>query len=209
MRASVRAAVVCVFGCAPLEGAEIESGTTGATEGVASSTGTSSTGTPVGSSSTGDASSGGIDGSSGSGEVGSDTSSGGSETTASVDIECTWTEQPNADREWGVCGPPQPWQAAEDYCVSAGGNLVSFAGATDNVFAINVLSGVMEAWIGLNDITRAEAYEWSDGTVYDYMNWDDSQPDGEDERCVAIGVTQRWFDFGCEETRRFVCARAL
>lgn len=198
-----------MLACTPLSGAESDSGTTEATEGeVGSGSGSDSTGQAA-ETSTGEPSTGAADDSSDSTDTGGSTTAQGSETTASVDIECTWTMQPNTEREWGVCSPPQSWQDAEDYCVSVGGNLVSFAGATDNVFAINVLSGIMEAWIGLNDIGAPEVYEWSDGTPYVYMNWDDTQPDSEEHRCVGIGVTQRWFDFACDETRRFVCARPL
>lgn len=196
-----------MLACTPLSNADPGPETTEAMDGATGS-GSSSTGDSADSTSTGEPSTGAADDSSDSTDTGG-TSAEGSETTASVDIECTWTMQPNTEREWGVCGPPQSWQDAEDYCVSAGGNLVSFAGATDNVFAINVLSGIMEAWIGLHDMSDPEVYEWSDGTPYVYMNWDDTQPDSDDERCVAIGVTQRWFDFACDQTRRFVCARPL
>jgi hypothetical protein len=124
-------------------------------------------------------------------------------------IECEWFDEPDGERSWGLCSPSQTWDLAEAHCVSEGGNLVSINGPDDGVFAINVIGSVAEVWIGLNDIDTVDMYEWSDGNPYEHMNWDKTQPDNPDHRCVAIGMNRRWYDFACDEHRVFVCARPL
>ena len=180
-------------------------------EGAAATTGGSS-GTTAGSA--GSSTDGGdpstSDGSSSESTAAVDADSGSSETTSSPpEIECDWFPRPSGEREWGRCTPASTWDDAEAHCVDLGGHLVSFASASDNLFAINVLGGSGEAWIGLSDQGRAEVYEWTDGTPYDYVNWEDGQPDARADRCVAIGNSQRWFDYPCEEGRTFLCARPL
>jgi C-type mannose receptor len=120
-----------------------------------------------------------------------------------------WYDEPGGDRSWGRCTPALTWQAAEDACVAEGGHLVSIRNAQDGIFAINVLTGVEEAWIGLNDLATPRMYEWTDGTPYEYMNWDDGQPDDPDHQCAGIGPSRRWFDYACDEERGFVCARPI
>jgi hypothetical protein len=186
----------------------------GSSEGTDTSTGTSSTGMSGSSASTSSTTASSTDTPTGSESGSSDSGSStmvaeGSSSSGSSDIECEWYEEPDGEREWGRCTPGQPWQAAEDYCVAEGGHLVSMNSAQDGVFAINVLSGVAEAWIGLNDIDAENMYVWTDGSPYEHMNWDDTQPDSPEHRCVGIGNNARWFDFACDESRVFVCAREL
>ena len=145
-----------------------------------------------------------------SGEPGSSTMVPETSTSSgSSEVECEWFDEPSGERSWGLCTPASMWQQAEDHCVSEGGHLVSIRSAMDGIFAANVLTGIDEAWIGLNDLGGERMYEWTDGTPYEHMNWDDTQPDNPEHRCVAIGVSRRWFDYACDEHRVFVCARPL
>ncbi len=190
------------------------SGETAASTGQAS-TGVASTGastSAVEADSTDTSAAASSEGTTGSGDVDTSTSATGSSggtTEADAMIECDWLAQPDGARELGLCTPSLTWQDAEDECVALGGNLASFSSASENLFAINVLTGVQEAWIGLNDIDEAGTYVWTDGVRYAYLNWDDTQPDEPMDNCTVIGVSQRWFDYACDETRPFICARAL
>jgi hypothetical protein len=187
----------------------------GGNEATESSTGTSSTGMSGSSASTSTTTASTTETPTSSSESGSSDSGSstmvaeGSSSSGSSDIECEWYEEADGEREWGRCSPGLAWQDAEDYCVGEGGHLVSMNSAQDGVFAINVLSGVAEAWIGLNDIDTERMYVWTDGNPYEHMNWDDAQPDNPEHRCVGIGGNARWFDYACDEHRVFVCAREL
>jgi hypothetical protein len=209
MRSLLAAFLVLSTGCPDPEEGEGED-TSGATE--VTSTGMSGSAASTSSTTTTETSTTEPATSSESGEPGSttmvadDSSSGGA-----TEVECEWFDEPSGERSWGRCSPRMAWQNAEDHCVTEGGHLVSIDGAQAGIFAVNVLTGFDEAWIGLNDLAAADMYEWTDGTPYEYMNWDSDtkQPDNPDHRCVALGISRRWFDYDCDEQRIFVCARPL
>jgi len=62
-----------------------------------------------------------------------------------------------------------------------GGNLVSIHSSADS----NIISNLMIAhlaprhsiWIGgIHNVSNTTIWEWIDGTVFDYTNWDEGQP---------------------------------
>jgi hypothetical protein len=187
-----------------------EEGTGADTGGTTDVSSTGMSGSASTSSTTGDPTTDPPATSSESGDPGSTTSEGSS-SGGSSNVECEWYDQVEQERSWGRCSPRLTWQGAEDHCVSEGGHLASIASGTEGIFASNILLRADEAWIGLNDRETPDTWEWTDGTPYDYTNWDtqSGQPDNPDHDCVAIGITRRWFDYACNEDRIFICIRPL
>ena len=56
------------------------------------------------------------------------------------------------------------------------GNLVSITTATENRFVKNLLPDDARAWIGLSDDLVEGTYQWENGDIFDYTNWDTGHP---------------------------------
>jgi len=48
---------------------------------------------------------------------------------------------------------------------------------------------LQDLWIGMNDLKRANYYQWSDGSEVTYTNWNFNEPNGNGERCVQMYKT--------------------
>ncbi len=103
------------------------------------------------------------------------------------------------------------WFEAEDFCRSVGGHLASFQ--STNGSAVVALGQQLNSrngnfWIGLNILDSNSGYQWSDGQIIDFLNWDDNQPDNfqNNEQCVEMRpLNQRWNDISCYVERNWVC----
>ena len=75
--------------------------------------------------------------------------------------------------------------------------------------ALVVDIGVIEYWIGLNDIDVEGTFVWADGTTFDFAtesNFNDGEPNNSDnEDCVEAFGNNGWNDLTCDGTRRTVC----
>ncbi|XP_047502536.1 macrophage mannose receptor 1-like [Penaeus chinensis] len=59
-------------------------------------------------------------------------------------------------------------------------------------------------WIGL--VQKTNGYGWSDGTGFDYVNWQDGEPNSESEQCAEFYPgSGNWNDAECSNTRAFIC----
>jgi len=93
------------------------------------------------------------------------------------------------------------WTAAEALAVTLGGHLVSIGDADEQDFVwqnFRNLGGVdRRIWIGFNDATTEGAFEWSDGTVAKYTNWNAGEPNnsgGTEDYAEMLGSTGKWND---------------
>ena len=68
------------------------------------------------------------------------------------------------------------WDEAESYCVSQGSHLASIHSASDNTYALSMCGNATTCWLGINDLSSEGTYVWSDGTSYDYSNWNPGEP---------------------------------
>ncbi|KAL0970683.1 hypothetical protein UPYG_G00245660 [Umbra pygmaea] len=112
------------------------------------------------------------------------------------------------------------WTHAERHCLSLGGNLASVHDSAVSRFLQEKISGSL-AWTGGYDAVQAniETVEnrlwfWSDGSVFDYQNWADGEPNnfnGVREPCILMnfGEGHRWNDEVCEHSFPFVCSMKL
>ena len=61
-------------------------------------------------------------------------------------------------------------------------------------------------WIGGNDISTEDSWVWSDGSDWNFTNWNRGEPNNwNKEDCLqANGI---WNDVSCEKFEKFVCKK--
>jgi hypothetical protein len=95
------------------------------------------------------------------------------------------------------------WSSANTQCNDVEGTtLVSVHNQTQNdqMFAMMKGLGLDYGYIGLNDIATEDVFFWEDGSVRDYYNFADGQPDNYNgnEDCVHMySTTGLWNDIPC------------
>ncbi|KAL0968617.1 hypothetical protein UPYG_G00269220 [Umbra pygmaea] len=124
-----------------------------------------------------------------------------------------WTEINS--RYFKYVSTPKTWLDSEKFCISLGGNLASVhsAGEYDAIRRLVSISagGDPATWIGGTDSYQDRTWFWSDGTKFDYYNWNGGEPNnaGGREPCIQInsGAGHQWNDLTCGQTLPSVCSR--
>lgn len=86
---------------------------------------------------------------------------------------------------------PRTWEVAKAFCQDiGGGNLASITSDDENLFITSLTEG-SSVWIGGNDPTNANDWQWSDGSSWEYVNWASAtnEPNkwlGNPEDCVEL-----------------------
>ncbi|XP_072174209.1 macrophage mannose receptor 1-like [Diadema setosum] len=103
---------------------------------------------------------------------------------------------------------------AEQICVDYGGHLASIHSGGEMSF-IELRLDKRDYYIGLGDRDTEGVYTWTDGTPFDYRNWDLNEPNdrGGTEECVHVRgpyVTPSgvWNDVSCDALYSFICEKA-
>ena len=64
-------------------------------------------------------------------------------------------------------------------------------------------------WIGLNDERREGNFVWSDGSIRNYTNWNNGEPNnainGEDCTVTGYSIDWKWNDARCKDKYYYVC----
>ncbi|KAA8578159.1 hypothetical protein FQN60_000098 [Etheostoma spectabile] len=103
--------------------------------------------------------------------------------------------------------------AAYTFCQTAGGHLASIHSAEEHKFIRDYINQVSItntlSWIGGHDAVREGTWLWSDGSKFDFINFNGGEPSGGAGRnCLLIyyGVTG-WYDGGCGASFSFMCSK--
>ncbi|XP_028834207.1 neurocan core protein-like isoform X2 [Denticeps clupeoides] len=102
------------------------------------------------------------------------------------------------------------WEDAEKDCREHSGHLTSVNSALEQDF-LNSL-GRENTWIGLNDRTVEEDFQWTDAMDLVYENWRANQPDnffaGGEDCVVMIGREDgKWNDVPCNYNLPYICKK--
>lgn len=124
---------------------------------------------------------------------------------------CAIKPLPNpATGDAAFCFVALPWAEAEADCVDQGGHLVSLHAKNVQDFVASEAFAIQDSdwWIGLNDTKNEGTFVWSDNTPFNYMNWNDGEPNNAgEEDCANVipwgGGT--WNDLPCDQARPYVC----
>ena len=122
-------------------------------------------------------------------------------------------------KEYFLCEgkwPKTSWQKADSMCERQGGQLASVH-SMDELNAVGLaVGGYWEGvWLG-GRLTRAGHWVWSDGSPWDFENWDTEDPEikygsqGKANNCTVIWDDSTWWDQPClpsEHSRRIVCQK--
>ncbi|KAK0390341.1 hypothetical protein QR680_019308 [Steinernema hermaphroditum] len=110
------------------------------------------------------------------------------------------------------------WLGAEAYCVSMGGHLASINSASEADTIARIVNAHIgnAAWIGGRRVESSPTFSWSDGTAWNFTNWDDGKPGGLSRfDCVEVLVGSdpsnkfsAWGNFYCDFLQPSVCRKS-
>ena len=64
-------------------------------------------------------------------------------------------------------------------------------------------------WLGATDRDVESVFRWTDGSLINYVNWDDGQPTGtanSNLNCLGLSPsTMKWTDYECTDNKQFLC----
>ena len=109
------------------------------------------------------------------------------------------------------------WESAENYCVQEGGHLASIHSKEENdfLFRLEALSPISSpvSIIG-GKVKPDQTFFWSDGTEFDYSNWQPGQPQGPygTQVCIVLLPGREvadgtWIVDRCDNPFKYICKK--
>ncbi|XP_072174350.1 macrophage mannose receptor 1-like [Diadema setosum] len=110
-------------------------------------------------------------------------------------------------------GRNKDWYDANEYCMEAGGYLVSIHSQDEIDFLKTHLAryGYTRPYIGMREYTVEGTYTWSDKSPVDFTLWATDEPNDAngEEQCVQLySQNGRWNDVNCGKESHFICRKA-
>ncbi|XP_038817337.1 ladderlectin-like [Salvelinus namaycush] len=111
----------------------------------------------------------------------------------------------------------QSFVDSEQNCLALGGNLASVHSLLEYQFmqalTKDTNGDLHSTWLGGFDAIKEGTWMWSDGSRFDYTNWDTDEPNnaGEGEDCLHMNAASAklWFDVPCEWKFASLCSRRM
>jgi hypothetical protein len=114
------------------------------------------------------------------------------------------------ERTFAFCTPITNFDGARDFCMARSLRLASIHSPAENdaVYAYLARTGTAQWWIGARQGLDEGAWNWIDGSSFDFDGFVMPEPDGWIlENCTDIDEgARRWRDVWCEERRPIICA---
>ncbi|CAH1781368.1 unnamed protein product [Owenia fusiformis] len=108
--------------------------------------------------------------------------------------------------------PIKNWHAANDDCKTQSAYLTSITNPGEQSFISGKVTG--RSWIGLHDIGTEGNFEWSDGSQYNFTNWNKGEPNSfyPEEDCAEIlgpgSLPGVWNDERCNfKNKSYICKK--
>nr|XP_046190127.1 ladderlectin-like [Oncorhynchus gorbuscha] len=133
------------------------------------------------------------------------------------EMSCPSDWHPYGSRCFRFVSIPQSWSDSEQNCLALGGNLASVNNLLEYQFmqalTKNTNGHLPDTWIGGFDAVKEGLWMWSDGSRFDYTNWNIGQPNnaGEGEDCLQMNAASEKlrFDVPCEWKFTSLCSRRI
>ena len=93
-----------------------------------------------------------------------------------------------------IPGSSRNWADARAYAQSFGGDLVSVNDQAEQDFVARTF-GVLNPWLGLNDIDNEGTHVWANGDPVTYTNWSPGEPNTPSWDGAYLSSSGRWFDY--------------
>jgi len=108
------------------------------------------------------------------------------------------------------------WGNAEAHCEGHGAHLASIHSEEENNFLLSI-SDQAVLWLGGGDFSHEGAWVWSDGSAWNFTNWEKGMPDDFVglENCLRWNSDGTWNDVVCPLldvwplAKKFVCKREM
>ncbi|XP_038586861.1 aggrecan core protein-like [Micropterus salmoides] len=107
------------------------------------------------------------------------------------------------------------WLEAESYCLFEDANLASIHSYEENHFIQSLTRAdsfvFPETWIGGFDAIHDSHWLWSDGSKFNYQDWNKEDKEEENEHCLKMndGYELKWEPESCNDTLPFVCTKKI
>ncbi|XP_051879036.1 collectin-12 [Pristis pectinata] len=107
---------------------------------------------------------------------------------------------------------PVQFKDGNNLCKIMSSNMIIINNQEEQQWVRKQINEIYYYWIGLSDTKEHNVWRWVDGTVAQYTNWKQGQPDnwqeeGLTEDCAGLANDALWNDFFCTDAYRVICEK--
>ncbi|XP_069777814.1 collectin-12 isoform X2 [Narcine bancroftii] len=109
---------------------------------------------------------------------------------------------------------PVEFEEGNNLCKIMSSNMIIINNQEEQQWVRKQINGINYYWIGLSDMVEHNVWRWVDGTVAQYTNWKQGQPDNwqegrQTEDCAGLTSNALWNDFFCTDTYHVICEKSV